>query len=457
MQLSRIRLRVLMFRTFRMKVVALFAVLTVCSVGTGCGGSSTPGITGTPMPNVILISIDTMRADHLGCYGYPRATSPVLDSLAATGTRFANCQAQAPWTLPSHASIFTGLSAVSHGAGLSFGRLTGIEEGLPTLPEMLSKNGYNTAGIVNVSFLAPSFGFDRGFRTYNCLSADTSLNARQTLSRAADFMEYAVELPEPFFLFVHLWDVHAPYTPPAPFDTLFTDSLVPNDGYWFLAADGSVMERYRDLFMGLYDGEIACTDQQLRAFFRKVRELGIADSTLIIVLSDHGEEFLEHGGVDHGTTLFQEVLHVPLIISGPGVPVAVVDSPVGLFDVFPSILAFLGIEAPPDLDGRDILGSPILPDRMIPSSGIENMESKSRSQMVAMRRGSEKLIYDMVTEVAIWFDLSTDASEQTPLEHPAADLVAEVQYYWSTPPRADPTEVTDPHELMRLRSLGYLH
>jgi arylsulfatase A-like enzyme len=212
------------------------------------------------------------------------------------------------------------------------------------------------------------------------------------------------------------------------------------------------------MFMGLYDGEIACTDQRLGAFFGRLRKLGIADNTLIIVLSDHGDEFLEHGGTDHGTTLFQEVLHVALIVSGPGgIPVGVVDSPVGLFDVFPSILAYLGIESPPDLDGRDILGSPVPADRPIPSSGIENEQLQKGGQLAAIIRNSEKLIIDMVTEIPVWYDLLTDPAEMTPLEHPASDMMAEVQFYWSTPPRADPAEVTVFHDLSMLRNLGYLN
>jgi arylsulfatase A-like enzyme len=160
-----------------MKVLVFLALLTV-SFGTGCERSGTPDV--SVRPNVI--SIDALRADHLGCYGYERATSPVLDSLAESGTRFANCQSQAPWTLPSHASIFTGLNAVSHGAGQSFGRLTGLHEELPTLPEVLSENGFNTAGIVNVSFLSPNFGFERGFGTYSYPSSFDSFASFDTLS-----------------------------------------------------------------------------------------------------------------------------------------------------------------------------------------------------------------------------------------------------------------------------------
>jgi hypothetical protein len=180
-------------------VMILFLILAVI-LGTGCGEPSASAMTFTSRPNVILISIDALRADHLGCYGYERATSPVLDRLAATGTRFANCQSQAPWTLPSHASIFTGMSVVSHGAGFSYGRLTGIDESLPTLPEVLSESGFNTSGIVNISFLSPSSGFDRGFDRYACLSHYDILNARETLTGAVDYLHlrYGARSPSSF-------------------------------------------------------------------------------------------------------------------------------------------------------------------------------------------------------------------------------------------------------------------
>lgn len=443
-----------------MKILPPFLSVLIAVLSYGCESRYSANL---DPANVILISIDALRADHMGCYGYSRETSPVLDSLAVAGTMFANCQSQAPWTLPSHASLFTGLSVVSHGTGMSFGRLTELDGSLPSLPVELSSAGYNTMGIVNVSFLSPNFGFDRGFRFYD-YNQRSSRNAAHTVKIANRALDSASESGEPFFLFVHLWDVHAPYTPTRPYDTMFMDStlsavdpIVTADGFWPLSRDGYSEPEYREHLLARYDGGIAYTDRQLSGLFGHVRELGISDNTLIIVMSDHGEEFLEHGGVDHGLTLFQEQLHVPLIFSGPGVPPRVISQPVGLYDVLPSILSYIGVETPAGVEGQDIITVAAAPDRMIPSSGIQNMQAMPMSQMVSLLRNDEKIICDMYTGEVITFNLASDPGERHTLDHADSQLVEAASFCWSTPPRAEPQVVDNPHELTRLRSLGYIN
>jgi len=425
----------------------------VVLLATGCGAPEPPDT----RPDIVIVSIDALRADHLGCYGCERNTSPVIDSLAAAGSRFTACQSQAPWTLPSHASLFTGLDAVSHGAGYSYGSLRGLDRDLLTIAEILSESGYHTGAIVNISLLGPDLGFDQGFDTFQSVPEDGALNARKTVTWANGFIDLAVQEPEPFFLFVHLWDAHSPYEPLAPYDTLFTSEPAPEGGYWRLKPDGSVVERDCETLLALYDSEIVYTDEHLGRLFGHLRELGIAESTLVVVLSDHGEEFLDHGGTGHGSTLFQEVLHVPLVVSGPGVPVGVVDAPVGLYDLYPTLLACVGIPAPAGLPGIDVLGATDPRGRAIPSSGSEGMSDRSRTQMIAVRRGDDKVIVDIVTGLALMFDLASDPVEQSPRGSADEGLVAEALDVWAAPPAGPPDVVADQHRLEQIRSLGYLN
>jgi membrane-anchored protein YejM (alkaline phosphatase superfamily) len=167
-------------------------------------------------PNILLIGIDTLRADHLGCYGYSTATSPSIDRLAGEGVRFESAISSSPWTLPSFATAFTSLYPSQHGAGSLQTRLHTV---FPTLALLLLKNGYSTAGIANNSTIGPEFGMDRGFESYDLLPPVRECDASRTTSDALQWLDANKE--EQFFLFVHYFDPHLPYAPPAPYDTLF--------------------------------------------------------------------------------------------------------------------------------------------------------------------------------------------------------------------------------------------
>lgn len=423
------------------KVIAccsLLCILMLCS----CGEDA-------DKPNVVLIIIDAVRADHLGCYGYERNTSPALDSLAETGLLVENLQAQSPWTLPAVTSVFTGLNARQHGAGRRGSVVYSMNRETPTLPVLLHRNGYKCMGIFNVYLLSEQFGFNRGFDRYTCSWLGHG-EAANSVNQAIEWMSTAGD--SPFFLSLHLFDPHDPYDPPSPFDKMFTPEGSNGLTWWPFLPSGlpdSPLD-HLDYLTGMYDGEIAWTDSQLSRLFASIRELQLDSNTYVIVISDHGEEFLDHRGIGHGKSVFQEVLHLPCIISGPGVsPGISYNAARAQLEVFTTILEMTGTEPPVTVQGSSLLEETAFP--MIASSNVNS----SHVPIVASIRSEErKLIWDEASNQSIQFDLACDPHELAPLP-PDSDLVNEVLYYWGTPPILPPE--TSDREMIEsaLRDLGY--
>jgi len=322
-------------------------------------------------PNLVLISLDTLRADHLGCYGYQRPTSPAIDAWAAEGTRFAHAVSQAPWTAPSHMSLFTGLYPTthqvnSHGAVvrhiLDRTRLPALSRETPMLAEVLRAAGYDTGAFTGAGALAGVVGFDRGFEVYH----EGIELGRDPANLIRVWLEHHVD--RPFFLFLHTYQVHVPYEGSA-----FVESLpAPRRARVreFLAEEPKTMEaeqaagRMRQLGLfdrqvtfALYDGGVLRADEAVGRLLADLKAVGLRDRTAIVLVSDHGEEFGERDPARfynaHGHTLYEELLHVPLIIGFPGrVPAGrVVQRPVRLVDVMPTVLELLRVAAPPRLEG----------------------------------------------------------------------------------------------------------
>ena len=290
-----------------------------------------------PRPNVIVYLVDTLRADHLGVYGYDRDTSPVLDRWARGSTVFDNTYAPSSWTKPSMVTLFSGLDAVSHGAE---DRLDIIPADVLLLAERLQALGYSTFGAVTNPNVLPHWGFDRGFDIYRDL--DSAGNGTPA-SRVTEFVEEHLDQlahSQPFFLYLHVIDPHFPYQPPPPFDTRFPRSRT------FPA----------NMSIGRYDGEIAFVDAQFGRIVDLLEQRGLNDRSMTIFTSDHGEELWEHGRLGHGSTLYEEVMRVPLLIRFPkgrfaGIRVAARAS---LADVYPTVLRVLGELPGEGLDGRDL-------------------------------------------------------------------------------------------------------
>jgi arylsulfatase A-like enzyme/Flp pilus assembly protein TadD len=314
-------------RSFAIFVAALLAAAGLGTLLRGPGGhrlSSGAGL------NVLLVTLDTTRADRLGCYGHRRARTPRLDRLAAEGVRFENAIADVPVTLPSHASIFTGLYPFEHGV-----RNNGnfrLADGFETIATLLRQKSYRTAAFVSSFILDRRYGLGRGFETYDDRMGEaptpgSGLEAerrgdRTALALASWLEGYAKQArPAPFFVWLHLYDPHEPYQPPPPFRDLFRDDP--------------------------YDGEIAFADSVLGSTLDNLAQLGLHNRLLVAVVADHGESLGEHGEETHSIFIYESAIRVPMILWRPGLLPAgrLVSEPVRTIDLAPTILDILG--APP--------------------------------------------------------------------------------------------------------------
>lgn len=320
-------------------------------------------------PSVLLITIDTLRADHLGCYGYKRVETPVIDGLAARGVRFANAYTQVPITLPSHAVILTGTYPMFNGVRDFTSR--GLPPEIPTLAEMFRRSGYQTAAFVSSYALNSQWGLNRGFDVYDDhldldlrRTRDLFLVQRRgdrTVDRLLAWLDQHGSAP--FFVWLHLYDAHSPYRPPEPY-----------------------LSRYAQ---HPYDGAIAFDDAQVGRVVARLRQQGLFERTAVLLLSDHGESLGEHGEDEHGFFIYNATLHVPLILKLPGTgygvrdtgggrpdtgngkrdtnqpALRVVNQPVGAVDVAPTIAALCGI-APAEARGFE--GRSLLPLLSAPES-----------------------------------------------------------------------------------------
>ncbi len=296
-------------------------------------GSTTP-------PNVILISIDALRARSIGAYGRERATTPFLDAFAREGVLFTQAVAQSTTTPASHMTLFTSLYPGTHG-------VTDLTHGSDldaygTLAEILRQHGYATAAVTEDGLLEPSLGFDRGFDSYTETKNRGAERALGHLEHTARIVAewLAKRRDEPFFLFVHSAQVHEPYTPPSQYRGIF--------GVAGAVGPADALDRYEET--------VRYTDDQLAALWQSIAPLGVADHTIVVITSDHGEEFGEHGALGHGTQLFDETLLVPLIMRAPGLLPrgARVDAQVGLIDVLPTLLDLLHLPIPVHAEGRSL-------------------------------------------------------------------------------------------------------
>jgi arylsulfatase A-like enzyme len=308
---------------------------------------------------LVLISVDTLRADHLGAYGYARPTSPFFDRLASRGTLFEWAIVQLPGTLPSHMSMFTGLYPAEHGV---YPPDSVLAADVPTLPEVLRANGWRTAGFTEGGYVDGRYGFARGFEEFEdevrLLESDIEI----TFGRGLEFLR-RLDGSERFFLFLHTYVVHDPYYPPEPYAGLFWDGPPPAGA--FDPTGPNLAEVNRGLrpvdadtaayLTALYDGSIRYLDDQLAAFVGELESLGLDDETTLVVTSDHGEEFLEHGKLVH-TQVYQENVRVPLLVLEPGRSAgARVGALVESVDLAPTLWELAGVSAPPAVSGRSLV------------------------------------------------------------------------------------------------------
>jgi arylsulfatase A-like enzyme len=440
-----------------------------------------------PQPHLVVVLIDTLRADRVGAYGHARPTTPTLDALAASGILFENAVSSSSWTKPAVATLFTGTLPNEHGA-VSFDRP--LPDSLPTLAETLRAARYRTVAVSgNFVHVNAEQGFARGFDVFEAmiirddasreplLHLDTGPRTRASLHAptATEVTERTFDLlpenPEaPLFLYVHYMDPHTGYFPPEPWRSRFLSGPgagpEPTSDYVVgLAADRTrVADGERRRLLDLYDGEIAYADAELGRLLDGLDARGFA-RRITVVLSDHGEEFGEHGGWFHGLTLHREVLHVPLVFHDArrdrgGERRA---EPASILDVPRTLLSLAGVEPPASMDGRDLLapaaGADSSPLAELHPDALLEERAGPRRHWVALQEGRWRAIVARDGRVAL-YDAEADPGERMPLEASdpatkalAARAAARTRRILA---EAGPGTSLSEAELEALRALGYV-
>ncbi|MBZ5640762.1 MAG: sulfatase-like hydrolase/transferase [Acidobacteriia bacterium] len=394
---------------------------------------------------ILLVTLDTTRADRIGCYGYRPASTPSLDALAGVGTRFDLAIAPAPVTLPSHASMFTGSYPPVH--GVRYNGMFRLGPSSRTVAEILRDAGWATGAVPAAYPVHAGSGLERGFASYQDLFSEPGAKdlPPSTERSAEDVTRLGIEWLHArgkgrFFLWLHYYSPHFPYEPPFPFSSQFRDRP--------------------------YDGEIAYADREIGKVFSALREMGLWDATLIVVAGDHGEGLYEHGEKQHADLVYQSTLHVPLIVKAPGQgTVRVVREPISLVDVAPTILDFAAASVPQGVNGislRPALRGGSLPARSIYFESVVGSLLYGWSPLEGLLRGRWK--YTRATSPEL-FDIAEDPGEANNrflLDRQVADdlgavLAADVAEWAKTSARPETTAAPlDRDALERLASLGYV-
>ena len=367
-------------------------------------------------PAVLIFLLDALRQDHVGCYGYPLDTSPNIDAFAKDAVRLTHVTPSTSWTRPSVATLWTSTQPSVHGAE---DRPDMLRENLPSLAAQLGAGGLETHCFMTNPNCIPVWGFGRDFHrfrdggTADWTDSDDADVAIDTLRDVAG---------RPWYAYVHTMGPHEPYDPPEAFQKQFVPSMY---------ADRDPAPEHQKA-LALYDGEIAYTDQQFGRLIAVMKERGIYDHALIIVLADHGEEFWDHGGISHGNTLYEEQLRVPFLVKLPGNACAgeVRDGLAEFVDIAPTILDAFGLASDSRFQGASMLG-------MIQGDGTSKpMAYASLSLGDKLQRAAKSHVYKYIDDVArqekLWFELTRDPGETAPLEVPPEEALPLARYALAT-------------------------
>lgn len=453
---------------FSKKIKSIYAIcslLCFISIFVGC----------QKRKNIVLISIDTLRADHMGCYGYTRNTTPEIDALSNEGCFFTNVTSASAWTAPAMASLFTTLMPsqhnIRHGVCKS-GNIYGqeiLDASHITLAEVLKENGLTTLGISSNPHLTPELGFAQGFDHFMVCKFK---NAEEITTSAIQFMtQYAND--KPFFLWVHYFDPHWPYSKQEPWIHTyapdyhgelkqFYDTNLPKVR---TAAGIEKGSNILQSLVALYDSEINYVDQSVGKLLDAIRSTG---NTMILLVSDHGEGFLEHDTLDHGYQLYEESIHIPLIIQCPAVKPAKksFNTPCSIIDIPLTILDWLDIKDRYNFQGRSLLS--IMKGKIPDDTGESNTTIISElnrfgKNLISLRVGKWKYIYDRKHGEEELYDLAADPYETTNITGKEPLLRSEMENRlsnWLVATRKPKSKVKraklDQESLEKLRSLGYL-
>jgi arylsulfatase A-like enzyme/Tfp pilus assembly protein PilF len=436
---------VIRFRHKIMRTATVLGLLGLVSIVANRGSVAGQLSGGEPKPSVIFITVDTLRADHLGCYGYTQIQTPNIDQLAHAGARFTQAHTPVPVTLPAHTALFTGAFPMATGMHDFSGNK--LPANAATLAKVLRDNGYATAAFIGSAVLDSRFGLNQGFDTYFDHFEFSRLDEAHLdqMERRGDLvMDEALRWlkgnpRQPFLIWVHLFDPHDPYTPPEPYAS-----------------------RYRTR---PYDGEIAFDDAQVGRLVAYLKQQALFDKSVIVVAGDHGEGLGEHGERTHGFFIYNSTLHVPLLMKLPGVAPRVIADEVSLVDVMPTLLQALKIPVPTSVQGRSLLGQVL----GRPAAGRSNLYAESYlpllhfrwNQLRSLQSRGMKYIDAPRPEI---YDTRTDPKERQnlyaarqALGHEMRDrLYGLVRRFTPAGGAGTEKELTDPALLERLRSLGYV-
>ncbi|MFC1502344.1 sulfatase [bacterium] len=421
--------------------------------------------------NVILISIDALRSDHLGCYGYEKETSPHIDALRNDGVLFSNTISTSTWTLPAHISMLTALAPEVHQVVDDGMRLS---DKVMVCAEIFKEAGFTTAGFVSAPYLRSEFGYDQGFDLYDDYTiyytskqeTHRDITSPKIHNRVSKWLEQNYN--SSFFLFLHYWDVHYDYNPPPPYDTLFdpdydgdinTDNFETND-----AVNASISRRDLDHIIALYDGEIAFTDSYIGKLIKLLKQLDIYDKTLIVLTADHGAEFFEHGEKGHRKNLYDVTLKVPLIIKFPfnEEKGKRIDSQVQIIDIVPTLFSSLFQDLKLEVQGQSLL--PLIKDEApeLDPYRYADLHGKLKS----VRSGPVKYILNMVDVKELeLYDLIKDRGEKNNIAEAKSALEKEMrgvlmEWLDSTKTMVEKVDKVDfkySEDLKKqLKSLGYI-
>jgi arylsulfatase A-like enzyme len=444
-------------------VVATAAAAVITLLALGARGRGNP-------PNIILISVDTLRRDHLGCYGYAKGVSPNIDAFAREAILFERSYAHASTTRPSVASMLTGFYPHECRVMINSDNLPYL---LTTIPDYLREKGYTTLAVSSNFVLGPGSGFDQGFDIFDNRLDQMEL-VRHVPERTADrTTDAAIGLIDGnrkgrFFLWVHYQDPHGPYTPPAPFDTQFLDAAAAPEMLPFNASlsgkkgipDYQKIGKNADagFYRARYDGEIGFLDVHLGRLFTALKDAGLYDNSLVILTADHGEGMGEHDYYfAHGEYLYESLIAVPLIVRWGSGRTGRRQDLVGLIDVLPTVLAAAGVKGDHALRGRNLLA-----DKLAPLQIFSEIEDKF--SLIGDRL---KLIHHVLEEEIFLFDLADDPSEQRNLvgdpDHVTAARalaaqmdVARAEDHFGDAIHRVPADFSE-EDKAKLKSLGYAH
>ena len=394
----------------------LLLAVPLCIVA-GCGRK--------PPPHVILIVVDTLRADRLGAYGSQRGLTPFLDQLAHRGTVFRNAYAASSWTCPSVASLFTSRYPSQH-------KVIALDSRLPdsevTLAEILAARGYVTLGFTANMLLGDSLGYAQGFREWKFDPSVVKLRAPELRERALSALDAARRPGVPVFLYLHFMEPHLPYDPPGEYRRRFErpvgsrlDSAEANrkvkDIEWDALSPAEI-----EHLESLYDGEVAYLDSELSRLFAELEQRDILRDAIVVLTADHGEEFGEHKLMSHGFSLYGQELNVPLLLLGPGVPVdRVEDVPASLVDVAPTLLSLAGLSREQRFEGRSLVPLEHGADDAVVIAQLPLSSSVDlRRHVAAVLRDRQKVLEIVPSWAAVLgkaeiYDLAADPAETRPL------------------------------------------